>query len=71
MEDTHVCISDLAEKFGYQSVAGEAVSFYGVTSWRPVPLLCFYDAYLELDTRRIEYMNLIYLSFISSCDFGF
>ncbi|XP_020090586.1 probable protein phosphatase 2C 27 [Ananas comosus] len=30
MEDTHVCISDLAEKFGYQSVAGEAVSFYGV-----------------------------------------
>ncbi|XP_073011032.1 probable protein phosphatase 2C 27 isoform X1 [Typha latifolia] len=30
MEDTHVCISDLAKKFGYHSVVGEAVSFYGV-----------------------------------------
>ncbi|KAJ6794961.1 putative protein phosphatase 2C 27 isoform X1 [Iris pallida] len=30
MEDTHVCITDLAEKFGYSSLGGEAVSFYGV-----------------------------------------
>ncbi|XP_077238011.1 putative protein phosphatase 2C 54 [Tasmannia lanceolata] len=30
MEDTHVCISDLAKKFGYHFLDGEAVSFYGV-----------------------------------------
>ncbi|KAJ6830492.1 putative protein phosphatase 2C 27 isoform X2 [Iris pallida] len=30
MEDTHVCITDLAEKFGYSSLGGEVVSFYGV-----------------------------------------
>ncbi|MQM15073.1 hypothetical protein Taro_048012 [Colocasia esculenta] len=30
MEDTHVCIADLAEKFGYNSLDGSAVSFYGV-----------------------------------------
>ncbi|KAK1292742.1 putative protein phosphatase 2C 27 [Acorus calamus] len=30
MEDTHVCIADLAKKFGSHSVEGEAVSFYGV-----------------------------------------
>ncbi|WOK95070.1 putative protein phosphatase 2C 27 [Canna indica] len=30
MEDTHVCISDLAKKFGCHSLGGEAVSFYGV-----------------------------------------
>nr|CAD1827785.1 unnamed protein product [Ananas comosus var. bracteatus] len=43
MEDTHVCISDLAEKFGYQSVAGEAVSFYGVfdgTEEKALPISC-------------------------------
>lgn len=30
MEDTHVCIADLAKKFGYSFLAGEAISFYGV-----------------------------------------
>uniref|UniRef100_A0A0D9WMI7 protein-serine/threonine phosphatase n=1 Tax=Leersia perrieri TaxID=77586 RepID=A0A0D9WMI7_9ORYZ len=30
MEDTHVCIADLAKNFGYQSVDNEAISFYGV-----------------------------------------
>ncbi|BAF18885.1 probable protein phosphatase 2C 54 isoform 1 [Oryza sativa Japonica Group] len=30
MEDTHVCITDLAKNFGYQSVDNEAISFYGV-----------------------------------------
>ncbi|CAO2841089.1 unnamed protein product [Amaranthus hypochondriacus] len=30
MEDTHVCISDLAKKFGCDIVDKEAVSFYGV-----------------------------------------
>lgn len=32
MEDTHVCISDLAEKFGFNLLNQEAVSFYGVSS---------------------------------------
>lgn len=31
MEDTHVCISDLAKKFRCHSLDAEAVSFYGVT----------------------------------------
>lgn len=31
MEDTHVCISDLAKKFGCDIVDKEAVSFYGVS----------------------------------------
>lgn len=30
MEDTHVCIADLAKSFGYPSVDNEAISFYGV-----------------------------------------
>ncbi|XP_044463331.1 probable protein phosphatase 2C 27 isoform X2 [Mangifera indica] len=31
MEDTHICISNLAEKFGFKLLSGEkAVSFYGV-----------------------------------------
>ncbi|XP_011626451.1 probable protein phosphatase 2C 54 [Amborella trichopoda] len=31
MEDTHVCIADLAKKFGFTFLNGEAVSFYGVS----------------------------------------
>lgn len=31
MEDTHVCISDLAKKYGSPSLEHEAVSFYGVS----------------------------------------
>lgn len=31
MEDTHVCISDLAMKFGYNHMSNEAISFYGVS----------------------------------------
>ena len=30
MEDTHVCIADLAKSFGYPTVDKEVVSFYGV-----------------------------------------
>ncbi|CAD5189276.1 unnamed protein product [Musa acuminata subsp. malaccensis] len=30
MEDTHVCISDLAKKFGYHSTDESVISFYGV-----------------------------------------
>ncbi|XP_004508403.1 probable protein phosphatase 2C 27 [Cicer arietinum] len=30
MEDTHICIGDLAKKFGYNVVNEEAISFYGV-----------------------------------------
>lgn len=30
MEDTHICITDLAEKFGFNLLNNEAVSFYGV-----------------------------------------
>eukprot|EP00268_Persea_americana_P016346 TRINITY_DN17749_c0_g1_i1.p1 TRINITY_DN17749_c0_g1~~TRINITY_DN17749_c0_g1_i1.p1 ORF type:complete len:372 (+),score=61.08 TRINITY_DN17749_c0_g1_i1:143-1258(+) len=30
MEDTHVCIADLAKKFGHTFLDGEVISFYGV-----------------------------------------
>ncbi|XP_037491689.1 probable protein phosphatase 2C 27 [Jatropha curcas] len=30
MEDTHVCISDLAKKFGHNLLREESISFYGV-----------------------------------------
>ncbi|XP_057420549.1 probable protein phosphatase 2C 27 [Lotus japonicus] len=30
MEDTHICIGDLAKKFGYNVLGEEAISFYGV-----------------------------------------
>ncbi|KAF8393103.1 hypothetical protein HHK36_021344 [Tetracentron sinense] len=30
MEDTHICIADLAKKFDYNFLNGEAVSFFGV-----------------------------------------
>ncbi|KAL6973976.1 protein-serine,threonine phosphatase [Sarracenia purpurea var. burkii] len=30
MEDTHVCITDLAKNFGYNLLGEEAISFYGV-----------------------------------------
>lgn len=32
MEDTHVCIPDLAMNFGYAAGGEEAMSFYGVSS---------------------------------------
>ena len=31
MEDTHICIGDLAKKFNYDVPFEEAVSFYGVS----------------------------------------
>lgn len=31
MEDTHVCIGDLAKKYGYNVLNEEAISFYGVS----------------------------------------
>lgn len=38
MEDTHVCISDLAKKYGYHSPDQETVSFYGVSpNWSFFP----------------------------------
>ncbi|EEF29880.1 probable protein phosphatase 2C 27 [Ricinus communis] len=30
MEDTHICINDLAKKFGYDLLSEESISFYGV-----------------------------------------
>ncbi|KOM32943.1 hypothetical protein LR48_Vigan01g249900 [Vigna angularis] len=33
MEDTHICIGDLAKKFGNNELSEEAISFYGVRSW--------------------------------------
>lgn len=32
MEDTHICIPDLAMNFGYDARGEEAISFYGVSS---------------------------------------
>ena len=32
MEDTHICIEDLAKKFGCQKIGEEAISLYGVSS---------------------------------------
>lgn len=41
MEDTHVCISDLAKKFGYKLLSEEeAVSFYGVSSYTIMLFVC-------------------------------
>lgn len=33
MEDTHICITNLAEKFGCTLLNKEAISFYGVSSF--------------------------------------
>lgn len=33
MEDTHICIANLAEKFGYNELSKENISFYGVSSF--------------------------------------
>lgn len=33
MEDTHICIADLAKNFGYNPFGEEAISFYGVSSF--------------------------------------
>ncbi|KAI9125616.1 hypothetical protein K1719_003034 [Acacia pycnantha] len=30
MEDTHICVEDMAKEFGYKVISEEAVSFYGV-----------------------------------------
>lgn len=32
MEDTHICIEDLAMNFGRNLIGEEAISFYGVSS---------------------------------------
>ena len=33
MEDTHICIPDLAKNFSNKLIGEEAVSFYGVSSF--------------------------------------
>ncbi|KAM2116916.1 hypothetical protein COP2_009580 [Malus domestica] len=35
MENTYLCIGDLAKKFGYNLLSEEAISFYGVSFSRP------------------------------------
>ena len=44
MEDTHVCITDLAKNFGYDLLGEEVISFYGVSSLtyfaRPLSVCC-------------------------------
>ena len=40
MEDTHVCIADLAKKFGHHSLDREVVSFYGVSNSQLIVALC-------------------------------
>lgn len=32
MEDTHICIGDLAKKFGQNALSQDTISFYGVSS---------------------------------------
>lgn len=32
MEDTHICIADMAKNFGHSIRGEEAISFYGVSS---------------------------------------
>lgn len=32
MEDTHICIADLAKNFGLNILGEDAISFYGVSS---------------------------------------
>lgn len=49
MEDAHVCIFDLAEKFGYHSSGEEVVSFFGVSpSCMFVSVLCIISIVLSL-----------------------
>ncbi|CAB4302729.1 unnamed protein product [Prunus armeniaca] len=39
MEDTHICVGDLATKFGYNDeLSEEAISFYGVSFFHLLPL---------------------------------
>lgn len=63
MEDTHVCIPDLAMNFGYAARGEEAMSFYGVSC-----LICRYFSLrrfaceLDIDicnTSSITYSKLI------------
>lgn len=43
MEDTSVCISDLAKKYGYELLNEKSVSFYGVSSVPIILFGCFSD----------------------------
>ena len=52
MEDTHVCIADLAKKFGCGIVGDEAVSFYGVGS------LFTLSSWLNLGNHPVHMLNL-------------
>lgn len=74
MEDAHVCIGDLAKKFGCHYVDGEVVSFYGVSIKHPLffhfsfsrllycnILICILIA-MTLIPKKVEY-----ISFLLSC----
>lgn len=42
MEDTHICIGDLAKKFGSSLPSDEVISFYGVSYLTYLILCCLY-----------------------------
>jgi protein phosphatase 2C family protein 2/3 len=43
MEDTHICISDLAKKFGYSLLSEHAISFYGVSYFPVLLFICYFS----------------------------
>lgn len=44
MEDTHICIADLAKNFGHNILGEDAISFYGVSSLTSLDII-----YVTLD----------------------
>jgi protein phosphatase 2C family protein 2/3 len=43
MEDTHICISDLAKKFGCSLLSEHAISFYGVSYFPVLLFICYFS----------------------------
>ena len=48
MEDTHICIGDLAEKFGNNELYKEAISFFGVSYVTDYAICCHKFHFIRL-----------------------
>ncbi|KAF2282789.1 hypothetical protein GH714_043148 [Hevea brasiliensis] len=62
MEDTHICISDLAKKFGYNLLREESVSFYGSAAHfvrDHLPRVIVEDADFALELEKVVARSLL------------
>lgn len=61
MEDTHICIADLAKNFGHNILGEEAISFYGVSSLTSLDITYIVLDYTQFTCRPNSLRSLVQL----------